>query len=456
MRMTGILLSTVLLALSGCRSVQRGVPLFEAREREGRGTYLAARPFYGELKSTTDNRHLYEYLWPIGMYKTFRGESYWRVLTAFGHDFDINDGNSRFRFILFPFVFTGRDKNGQDYFALFPVGGQVHEFLTRDVMGFFLFPLYAYSRTDDVRTWDILWPIVSWSKGDGVRRFRIFPFYGYSHNEGRSTKEFILWPFWTAATYHHPKASGHAFVFFPFYGRIDMTDQQGLMILPPFFRFSRGEDHRVVYCPWPFIQYETGRYEKLFLWPLWGRLQHAGLDRTFFLWPVGWVSKQVFRDGSRVHSFRVVPVFASRVHVRDRVDPETGESAGRDVLKRQWRLWPLCSYGRQGDASRFRLLELWPGGWEGPVERNWAPLWTLYQHTESGDEKEDEALWGLYRHRRDAEGTKRFQVFPLFMYRADSEADSRRWSVLGGLIGRSREGEKKTFRLLYFLKIPLG
>ena len=55
---------------------------------------------------------------------------------------------------------------------------------------------------------------------------------------------------------------------------------------------------------------------------------------------------------------------------------------------------------RVGDQSRFRTLLLWPLRHTAPVEREYAPLWTIYQHTRAGANTDDEVLWGLFRHQR--------------------------------------------------------
>jgi len=86
------------------------------------------------------------------------------------------------------------------------------------------------------------------------------------------------------------------------------------------------------------------------------------------------------------------------------------------------------------------------------VERNYAALWTLYSHASCGSVKEDELLWGLFRWRRSAGGPKHLSVFPLFAVDRAAGGAGGSWSLLKGLVGYERAGEKKTFRVLYFLK----
>ena len=126
--------------------------------------------------------------------------------------------------------------------------------------------------------------------------------------------------------------------------------------------------------------------------------------------------------------------------------------ATSEHLSRYLKLWPLFSYQREGQTARLRLLELWPLKHTGSIERNLAPLWTLYTNTRKGDAKESELLWGLYRHRRSAEGDRYQSVFPLFNRNKVSNGDGG-WSILRGLVGMRHKGLKKEMRLLYLFKI---
>jgi hypothetical protein len=102
----------------------------------------------------------------------------------------------------------------------------------------------------------------------------------------------------------------------------------------------------------------------------------------------------------------------------------------------------------------LRVLALWPLKHTPAVERNWAPLWSLYSRERVGDGIESELLWGLYRHQRRND-SRRLSLFPLLQSsssRIENETPLRRWSLLYGLIGYRREGLHKQFRMLYFLK----
>ncbi len=126
-----------------------------------------------------------------------------------------------------------------------------------------------------------------------------------------------------------------------------------------------------------------------------------------------------------------------------------------EVFARYFKLWPLFSYQRDEDVSRFRTVALWPIKNAPAIERNWAPLWSLYARERSGERLQTELLWGLYRRQRSEDGG-RISVFPLLQASsAKSKNGCKRdksWSLLYGFVGYKREGLQKQFKMLYFLK----
>ncbi|MFC1497142.1 hypothetical protein ACFLS1_01535 [Verrucomicrobiota bacterium] len=452
------------LSLEGNKRLRSIGPVFECQATGDGTTFKAIRPFFSTVEDPGKNRRLDEYLWPIGMCKQLRKETYWRFLNAFGHDFDNTDGKSRFRFVIFPLVFGGRDKNLEEYFALFPVGGRIHEFLSRDKITFFLFPLYASSVTGDLKTLDILWPFISRAKGTRVSRFRVFPFYGRSKREGEYDKMFAMWPVWTSATFKNPSHKGHSFILFPLFGHARVNHQmKGLptrksetwWVLPPFFKWAGDGTHVEWNCPYPFLQYSSGKIDKLYIWPLWGTRTYKNNSSQFFLWPVfRWYKTK--RPNEILKRFYMVPLVQYESRVRETVGEAKQKHELPYVTARYFKLWPLLSYRREYNEAYFRMLDLWPTKHLDSVERNLAPFWTLYSHERLGSEKEDELLWGLYRHRRGPKSGRKVSIFPLFLWRTNKINNLKEWRFLMGLAGYKRENRRKTFRLLYLLKWSSG
>lgn len=469
--------------LEGAYRLRVAGPLVEARQRADGATFVAVRPFYSRSESPVEDRRREEFLWPVGLRKEALGSAYWQVLTAFGHDFDTEDSDSRYRAAVLPLLFWGRDRHGERYGAVFPLGGTLHEFLWQDQIRFVLFPLYAETLTRGTRTRHILWPVVAWSEGGRVRRHRVFPLYGHVTHEGRFEKRFVLWPIWTSADYQWSDNPGHAWLLFPLAGHVAQSNQTSWMLIPPLFRWSRNEAGvREVRCPWPFIQYASGPVDQLYLWPLWGRKRSGPVRRTFYLWPIG-SSETIEQQDATVERWRLFPLLSSEVRREPSVAERAGESrsppradtalpaaprpeetrlAGPssptraaksseppEAKARYFQLWPLVDYERQGDHARWRTLSLWPSRGMAPVERNWAPWWTVYRRERKGVTSEQELLWGLFRRRTAPEDTAT-SVFPLASWA--SSPSGRAVSVLGGLVGFRRDDWQRTWRLLYWIR----
>lgn len=407
-------------------------------------TLFAVRPFYFSWWEADRGYRQSEALWPIWVRRSSEDSVYWRFLLTFFWDWDIKNSHSRWRFWSLPFYFQGRDKEGESYVALFPLAGRIHEFFLWDRIDFTLFPLYVRSRLKEIEATSYLWPFYSRTSGPGIERFRIFPFYGYSEMENVGRKTFILWPFWNQVHYTLPKSQGSGWILFPLLGHLNLTDQESWWFLPPVFRYSIGEEQNRLYGPWPIIQKEEGKVEKLYIFPLYGRKRQAGVDRRFLLWPIGHYEKSEQATGVKTKLF-VVP-FVQRF--RDVPSEKVGGPAQSSSYTK---IWPLFSHlsKEDGDIRRTALLDLNPlrGG---PIERNYAPFWQIYVRSQVHDRVDTEILWGLYRSAARGEAYRYRSLFPFVSWSRGE--DEGHVSFFKGLLGRHREGEKSVWQVLYLFK----
>lgn len=422
-------------------------PLWE-NSTSTQGWHMAAfRPVFSTYHLPSEEVEGQDILWPLVTRRTRGNETLNRYLIFFNFKHDdpaAETGKRRYRFWLLPFYFQGRDKDGLEYRAIFPLGGTIREFAGRDEIKFVLFPLRVTSTLNDLSSSSWLWPVFSKTKGDGVDMKRVFPLYGRYTRQGAYEKKFILWPFWTQTRYDYPKSHGRGFILFPLYGQTLLSDQKTWWVVPPFFRYTRGEQMNRLYAPWPFIQYSSGQVEKLFIWPLWGHKKIGGLDRTFYLWPIFW-DEHVTRGDEVQHRFMVAP-FWMNLKSSSLSQPEAPPRV------RAQKFWPLYSYRRVGQESRFRTLELWPFSEAASVERNWAPWWSLVSRTQQGGNRDWEVLWGLYRQTARDDGGRYWSLFPLYERYREGETGARGWSVLKGLLGTEGHDSQRQWRVLYFMR----
>ncbi len=423
-------------------------PLFEQTRATNDMAFLATRPLFSQVEDPARDRSVLEYTWPVASSRTVQDETSWRFLFFFGFNHTTNDPGDRYRTWLIPFYFQGRDASGETYRAVFPLGGTIRDFLGRDEVSFFLFPLYSTSALNEISTINFLWPLISktTSETGHIERGRVFPFYGYNRHEGKFDKQFILWPLYSDVKYYYDEGHGGGHILFPLYGWLNLDTEKTLWLLPPFFRFTDGEREDIMHAPWPFIQRRVGDgVNKLYIWPVWGRKIVEERDTRFLLWPFFWAESDR-RPGEHIERFLAVPFFS---HVKVTSTNETAE-----VLARRHKFWPLYSYRRDGDASRLRLVELWPFAEAPAVERNWAPFWSLYTRSTKGGDVDSELLWGLYRHQRRGDEGRYVSLFPIADYRREGE--TRGWNLLKGLMGYERKGSQKNFRLLYIIRWETG
>ncbi|MDF7799380.1 hypothetical protein P4C99_07885 [Pontiellaceae bacterium B1224] len=415
-------LLSILLMLVGVASAQvDGDPLY-ANISSSSETFYAWRPFYSS--STEPERWRKDYLWPLYTKKGFKEEEYSRFL-FFGYSTDFSPDTERDRNWLIPFYFQGTSKDGDDYLAIFPFGGTIYEFLGRDKVTFVLFPFYATSDINEVHTTTVVWPFGSKATGDKVYRFRVFPFYVNNTLEGEFVKKYYLWPVLSTVEYTNDRNPGGGFVLVPIYGKINTEGADNYWVLPPFFRYMTSENQWIVHVPWPFIQLADGEMKKRIFWPFYGKKELGTLSRQYWLWPLIWNNSTQYASHEQ-HRRKLVPFIHSQSDV---VTEKTSQHEIGDVTSRYWKVWPLMSWERNQERSRFRTLELWPLRKTPGIERNWAPWWTLYRRTNVDGEIGHDLLWGAYR---QTAGPEQFE-----------------WSLLKGLAGYKKTENNSQYRFLF-------
>jgi hypothetical protein len=81
------------------------------------------------------------------------------------------------------------------------------------------------------------------------------------------------------------------------------------------------------------------------------------------------------------------------------------------------------------------MLEFWPLKNSAPVERNGAPLWTLYKRTNTEGVVRKDVLWFAWHSE------------------SDSAAERKEWSLLKGLLAYKRSPDARSVRLLYIVRL---
>jgi len=377
-------------------------PFFEHRATRDGGSFWAVRPFYSKVTDPVTDTRVCDVVWPIGTFHRDREQAWWRFALAYGSDNDVTRDDAAWKAALFPLWFQGRSRQGEDYWALFPLYGHLPHVLLMDDIDFRLFPLYLDYEVNGVEREYWLWPVFSRAgETPEVRRTGVFPLYGRTEKK-EASHTYAFWPFWTSAVYSGERNPGSSWMLFPLYGRVDRAKEQQRLVLPPFFSHAQTDVSERWRLPWPFVEtVTTPTARKRSYWPVYGDAARDDERRWYAVWPL-LDHFSLTAGGRRTERSRFFPFYMREtVYAKDPAGVEQQQ-------ERYTRVWPF--YSRQADAggSRLRALELSLIRYSGGIERNWAPFWTLYERDEqAGGDVTHDALWGLLKYRRatDANAT---------------------------------------------------
>lgn len=462
--------------------VRTAGPFYERVETSAGDTRLSLRPcLYTKIDVPQDNASVRDVFWPLYADHSRKESFSWRFLQTFGADVDTLDPESPFHVWSFPFWFHGRDRLGQDYAALFPVGGVLRDFLSFDEIRFAAFPLWMETRRHGVDGQNFLWPIFAWAKGNGQHRWRVFPLVGHSRKDGDWDRHFVLWPLWNSARYDSGPLAGYEWALVPVFGRAERGLESSWYVLPPFLQFTygrgRNEGQRRILAPWPFVRIEDSRNEhKRHFWPLYASTWSDRSRRTNILWPFYQHTRATYGD-TEVQAWSLAPLFHRAVERK--ITPADGplgnrqqsSTAANDSLPAPpvvagtghtvtalsyTRLWPLFSRIEHEGRSFVRVPDFSLHRRTGPLERNLLHMGTLYTRGAESAPRlvEHELLWGLVRWSHAADGCREIRLWPLFSRSRDRAANRSAWSLLGGLLGLEETDGATQRRFFWFFTRP--
>jgi hypothetical protein len=411
-------------------------------------------PLYVERATADDSEKRVQFLWPIFLYNRSEQDIGIRVVPFFAYSKNVyayKDGTEYdVDYMLFPFVYGSDSSEEEGSFALFPVAGKFKDFLGRDEISFFLFPLYMRYSRGELRQRNYLWPVLSFSEGGGYTGFRLWPLFGYFEESGVYRNKFVLWPIYHEQNFDlNKEQSGRRVLVFPIYAREDSRFRRYRSILWPFFahELNHAANYEKYSVPWPFIVVTRGDVYRTQLWPLYGFSRTEDMETRFVLWPFWRRRDYVLDEDSKMRETLLMPFLSSKTIYSD----------SEGIRERKVRLWPLWRFRRFEDGStRFRMLSLLWFDDERGFERQYSPLWTIYEReTVPGGASRTSALWGLFRHSRDANRSET-RVPLLFSRVEDTELGIEETKILGGLFSAGREGETRRLQVLYFINLSPG
>jgi hypothetical protein len=368
-----------------------------------------------------------------------------------------DDSVKRSRDWLLPILFTGTDNDGERYYGLFPVFGDIHNIIGFDKLSFVLFPIYLKADRGSTEGQSLVWPLFNRTKASEWHKWRVFPFYGLCESrDGNQRQQFLAWPLIHWSHWSNEDRSGNAWFVFPLLGRsreqkpgteVDPEAQQtaqSTTVLWPFFLFATTPSTRTVHAPWPFVQFSHSELngqerEKIYLWPFWGRAGKEEKWYRFLAWPL--FHQWHDTNGSEtVHRTWLVPLYRDQRHLVE-----------NDQTSRQLQVWPLFSIDARDETIDLKALDLWPMAPNPVIDRLFEPLYTLFHYKR--DDKNDTLRWSLVWNTMSWESGKtgkKLEVPLLFKWKNSTEKTE--FSLLKGFFS-IRRGPKNSLKLFYFWEL---
>jgi hypothetical protein len=376
-------------------------PLVSYQKEEGE-THLTLRP----LLSSYDSPRTYTLLFPLG--KSEEEKSYFVPLYVRHKSEDTYDVS------LFT-VFWGQTREKKSYGGVFPFYGRLYNRFKRDEIGFFLWPLYGYSKGEDTTRTNIVWPFFSIYSGR-QEGFKIGPLYGQRRIGDERKSMFVLWPFFIkdekGLDTDEPIRSVWAI---PFYMQTKSAHMSFYAVLWPLFTYSQFHERTTINAPWPVFSHTTGGQEQGFsMWPLYSRYQKEKDETTYVLWPIYKEAEKHPADEKTWTEKRVLLL-----------NNYTDDDRGRFL-----NVWPFFEYrsARPGAQTLF-LPSIIPWRNAG-YDRIVRPLLTLYEYRKTDDKTVSNLLYGFYTKEQKGESWKRRLAF---LFEVGRQPEGMGFSVLSGL-----------------------
>ncbi len=409
-------------------------PFLESRHTSTQ-QILSFRPLWTQFESTereATSRHL---LYPLFSHYDYTHHSHWHVLNlirrASHEDSDYRSTQ------IFPFYFSRQTGDPEtSYRALWPIGGTLRNFLWRDRMDFIAWPLFLRTEKGTEIRYSTPWPFIQYRTGEDARGFGLWPIYGRFQREADYDRTWALWPL----IYHYrdnldQEVPYERFGILPLYASERADGMRSQTFLWPFFGYTRENEPRPLYREnrylWPFFVQGRGEEKHVNRWmPFYTHESRGDQSKHWYLWPV------LKREHTQLPALERQRTQVLFFIYRDEhlFNSDRGFSARRSYL------WPLYGYNHNGAGHRqFQTLD--PLGVFFPrnekIRENWSPLFALYRYDRQPERTRHSLLWNLFVLERGSDQTGAIYLGPLF--ERVNDGSSGHWSVLKGLVGRSRQ-----------------
>ena len=417
---------------------------FYYRERKESTRLWAVPPIFSYTLDKDVDFEEFDVVYPLLTYDRFGSEYRFQIFQLFSFAGGQTQSETNVsRFTLFPIYFQQRSALPEkNYTAVVPLYGHLKNRLFRDEVNFVMMPIYVQSRKRDVVTDNYLYPVFHLRHGEGLRGWQFWPLLGREHKV--ITTKTNVWGETETIAGHNS-----SFVLWPLFS--DHTDGIGtenpahVQLLAPLYSFTRspnrdstsylwplGVTHMVDRekqftewaTPWPLVVFDRGKGKTTSrIWPFFSQSHNDILESDWYLWPV-YKLNRINSPPLEFQRTRILFFLYSDVTERS---TETGASLRRTDV------WPLFTARHDLDGTkRLQILAILepflPNNKS--VERDYSPLWSFWRaekNPKTGASSQS-LLWNLYRHEADHQSRKYSLLFGLLKYQ--SGVEGKQWRVL--------------------------
>ena len=436
------------LTLESGRRTEILGPLNYSEERETRHTWAIPPLTLAHTWDPATDSEEWDFAYPLLTYDRFGKEVHWQIMqlwnVAGGKNQDASEDR---RFTLFPFYFQQRSTiPSHNYTAVVPFYGHLDHRLFRDETDFVLFPCYVKTRKGDVVTRNMPYPFFHLRRGDGLVGWQLWPLMGHEHKEptsrtnsfgevqivGGHDKRFLLWPFYTQAdtdlgTDHTNHLQTLLFVY-----SLERSEARTATS----FGWPLGVTHTIDRtngytewdAPFPIVEFARGPGKTTRrVWPFFSEAHNASVESDFYGWPVykfnGYHTETYARERERILFFLYSDTREhdlGRHKDRVRVDcfplyTRTKEFDGRVRFQALSILEPIFPNNKTLERDLSPLYAFWRAERNPKTRaRSESLLWNLYRRDETPETKRCSLLFGLVQYQTGAPGPRwRIAYLPL-------------------------------------------
>lgn len=407
--------------------------------------FHTVRPLYIHYWDKAESLWRLHILPPIFNYYTDPRSTRWDVYQIIRYRklyFESEELHPVTSFTIFPFWFyydTGHPDTS--YRGLFPIHGEVQNFLGIQSLRWTLFPFYTRIQRDgqEVR-YGTPWPFIRWQTGPESGGGAFWPLAGHYWREGRYDRAFFLWPLFYRYIDHpdaeQPRIRSGAL---PFYAREEGPNVIDETFLFPFFGYRHEFEppYRETRYFWPFLVQGQGEAREVNRWaPFYTHSRQGSREKTWYMWP--FIKHRTHEEQGLLidqQQFLFFLIWRNRQTSLDNPDLPAAHKT---------HFWPFYSHWDNGAGDeQFQLLSpfevFFPHNQT--VRDLYTPLFALYRYSRTPDGQVDRSfLWSLITTRANETDTE-FTIGPLVSWK--DTPDSYDFNLLHGLlrIGKSDEGE---------------